>query len=68
MSYELYYDTGGHGGPYPDHDTACIIAQELLKGCCATRSIEVRPRNSPKRGGYSDAHSESTYVRKVNKC
>lgn len=32
MSYELFYSTGGHGGPYPNLRAAWVQAQKLILG------------------------------------
>lgn len=63
-TYELYYDNGGHGGPYANHADACAAAERLLWGCRSMRAVEVRPRNSSHTGGYDERHHGSTYVQK----
>lgn len=43
---ELFYSTGGHGGPYPDLDTAVQAAKRLLEGNPNERWIEVRSNST----------------------
>lgn len=61
-SFELYYNTGGHGGPYPDLAAAEIAAKRMLAGCRSLYSVEIRPRNSPVLGGYGESHKGSRYI------
>jgi len=62
MEYELYYNYGGHGGPYPDYDTAVQTAKNLLNGSKLLHTVEVRPRKALVCGGYGERHYGSTYV------
>lgn len=64
MQFELYYNNGGHGGPYSNHTKACVAAQSLLWGSHTMSRVEVRPRNSRVIGGYGEHHIGSTYVSK----
>ena len=41
MKYELFYGSGGHGGPYTGLRTAITTAKRLLKGCQSERTIYV---------------------------
>jgi len=43
--YELFYSTGGHGGPYRSTFEAKLQALRLLQGNPSERSITVRPAN-----------------------
>lgn len=40
--YELFYSSGGHGGPYPSIEEAEKAAKRLLCGNKKEHSIEVR--------------------------
>ena len=40
--YELFYGSGGHGGPYATIDDAERRAEALLRGSRTERSIEIR--------------------------
>lgn len=40
-SYELFYDTGGHGGPYFGFTKAKTAARQLLAGCPSINRIHV---------------------------
>ena len=42
MNLELHYSTGGHGGPYPDLETAIDRAKALLLGNRRETRIDVR--------------------------
>ncbi len=66
--YELYYSTGGHGGPYHGYEFAINAAKRLMfhDTSKTMNIIEVRPRNSLAIGGYSDHNHGSTYV-KINR-
>lgn len=44
--YELYYSTGGHGGPYLTQFDARIKALRLLKGNLIEQWIEIKNRNT----------------------
>lgn len=46
--YELYYSTGGHGGPYKDLRTARAAAKRLLKGNPNERYIRIVTRSTGK--------------------
>lgn len=41
MKYELFYGSGGHGGPYPNIREAISRAKALLKGSALERVIKV---------------------------
>lgn len=43
--YELFYGTGGHGGPYPSLESAIRKAIALLRGSPSEHIIEVKPRS-----------------------
>ncbi len=63
-SFELYYDTGGHGGPYsPDLAMAVSHAKRLIAGCPSINAIEIRPchANAPI-GGFSRKNIHSVFV------
>ncbi len=64
MHFEMFYDTGGHGGPYcsPNFDLIKARAFDLLRGCPTIHAIEIRPYNSMAIGGYSAHNNASTYV------
>jgi hypothetical protein len=47
MQYELFYGTGGHGGPYKDLITAKDAAARMLAGNKNEYKVDVRPRGSP---------------------
>lgn len=40
---ELFYGSGGHGGPYPSKTVAVCRARELLAGSPTEKHIYVRP-------------------------
>ena len=44
--YELYYSTGGHGGPYKTQFIARIRALEMLEGNLTERWIRIVRRNT----------------------
>lgn len=70
MKYEMYYNSGGHGGPYSDLIMAEQRARDLIKGDKSgkTTSIEIRPHNSKAIGGYSANNKGSIYIEtKVHK-
>ncbi len=52
MTYELFYGTGGHGGPYQSYDEAKERAIALLRGSQSERSITIHTRTSEGVGGY----------------
>jgi hypothetical protein len=64
--YELYYNTGGHGGPYKTLEYACLQAVDTIKGSQSITAIEIRPYDSVYRGGYGDWHSDSRYVQVID--
>ena len=45
-SFELYYDTGGHGGPHGDLLMAIAYAKQLLAGSETLTAVEIRPRHA----------------------
>lgn len=44
--YELFYSTGGHGGPCPTEFEAKLRALRMLSGNCNERWIAVRNRET----------------------
>ena len=62
MKYELYYDDGGHGGPYESLEIAWQTARSIIEGGRHTHAIEIRPRSSLFLGGYKDKRSGSYYL------
>ena len=44
--YELYYSTGGHGGPHKTAFEARLSALRMLDGNLNERWIEIRDRNT----------------------
>jgi len=44
MRYELFYDCGGHGGPYEGLQNAIKAAERLLNGCRTMTSIQIKKR------------------------
>lgn len=44
--YELYYGTGGHGGPYPTLEDAMQSAERLLAGSKTEQTIRVVNRQT----------------------
>jgi hypothetical protein len=54
MTYELFYGTGGHGGPYHSYDEAKSRAIALLKGSASEVSITIRFRDANGVSGYGD--------------
>ncbi len=67
-TFELYYNTGGHGGPHPDIIMAETYARNLIAGDTSGRlsSVEIRPRNSKAIGGYAPNTPGSTYIERVS--
>ncbi len=65
MKYELFYSTGGHGGPYNNSDLAIDAAKRLILGdkSNSLNIIEARPVKSLAIGGYSDHNHGSCYVK-----
>ena len=61
MKYELYYNTGGHCGPYPNFKEAEKAAKDKLNGCKLMTSIEIRNTNSTFRGGFNGANHGSFF-------
>ena len=45
---ELHYSSGGHGGPYPDMDSAKAAAKRLMRGRPAEHHIDIRPSSTSK--------------------
>ena len=60
--FELYYATGGHGGPYRGLANATEAAHRLLLGHTNERAIEIRPMTSPTHGGYHSSNEGSYYI------
>lgn len=60
MTYEIYYNDGGHGGPYQDFEAAYRAAKSRLLG--STTTIEMRPRNSKAIGGFGRHNKGSFYL------
>jgi hypothetical protein len=44
MTYELFYDTGGHGGPYGLSD-AFERSKAMLRGCNSMSSVRIVERS-----------------------
>lgn len=45
MQYELYYSTGGHGGPYPSAFAAKLAALTALSGNINESHIDIKTRS-----------------------
>ena len=45
MSYELFYSTGGHSGPYPNVFEAKMVALRLLAGNKDEKWIDIKTRD-----------------------
>ena len=54
MTFELFYATGGHGGPYEAYDSAKYRAIAMLRGCASERSIQIKERTASGIGGYGN--------------
>ena len=52
--HELFYGTGGHGGPYPSHEAAAKRAAQMLRGSRSETTIHIKPRTKEGVGGYGD--------------
>lgn len=52
ITYELFYSTGGHGGPYTDLAAARAMAHAMLSSNLVMHAIEIRPRCAEGVGGY----------------
>jgi hypothetical protein len=55
--FELFYSTGGHGGPYPNISAAEEAARRLIKGSGGGRGdrerrIDIRVYDANAPGGY----------------
>lgn len=53
--YELFYNDGGHGGPYLSLDQAIRRAKQLIAGSSSTTSITIHPYSATGIGGYGPA-------------
>jgi hypothetical protein len=53
--YELFYSSGGHGGPYWSTIEARAAAERLLLGCPAMQSVDIVERCATAPGGYGRA-------------
>ena len=62
MTYELFYGSGGHSGPYHDLQSAKDRAARLLGGSKSETHIYIQPRLAEGIGGYGKPIG---YVRKV---
>lgn len=51
-SYELFYSTGGHGGPYLDIQAAREAARNYLDTCRGTVSVSIVQRDPNGIAGY----------------
>lgn len=51
-TYELFYWTGGHGGPYTGYETAKDRAIQLLQGSASELVISIHPRDIHGIAGY----------------
>lgn len=61
---EIYYNDGGHCGPFQTFHEAYVYAVRILKGSQVTTRIEIRPRDSKAIGGYASGNDGSFYVTK----
>ena len=61
---EIYYNDGGHCGPFADFHSAYCYAIKTLRGSESTTRIEIRPAGSTARGGYASGNDGSYYVTK----
>lgn len=52
MSYELFYDCGGHSGPYHTLEQATSTAKAKLAGMQSMQSVDIRFRDPEGIGGY----------------
>lgn len=52
MRYELFYGSGGHGGPYSNLGTAVTAAIDKLHGSRTERRIDVCPRTVDSPNGF----------------
>jgi hypothetical protein len=59
---EVYYDDGGHSGPFTNFHLAYTYALRVLKGSTSTKSVEIRPRDSKAIGGFANGNDGSFYV------
>ena len=64
LDSKIYYDDGGHAGPFPDFHAAYAYAVRVLKGSRTTGKIEIRPPAPAVIGGYASGHKDSFYVTK----
>ncbi len=62
MTYEVYYNDGGHCGPFAEFSDAYAHALKVLKGTRFTRIIEIRYTNDTVTGGYVPKNPRSFYV------
>ena len=65
MTYELYYSSGGHGGPHHGSKAAEDFARRFIRGHNGrTSCIEIRPHTSTEVGGFGPRHRGSIYIKK----
>lgn len=55
MTYELFYGTGGHGGPYQDLQSAIHAAYDRLRGNRSEVWIAIHPCTGGGIGGYGES-------------
>jgi hypothetical protein len=64
MTYEIYYSTGGHCGPFDSLKEASDYALKYLNGLSQQKvAVEIRPENSGITGSFKDGRLCSLYVR-----
>jgi hypothetical protein len=54
-SYELFYNDGGHGGPWIGLDDAIRQAKRIIAGSPSTTAITIHPHSATGMGGYGPA-------------
>lgn len=67
MKYELYYSTGGHGGPYRSPEEAEEWAKRHLSGDKRMKTVEIRPYDSKATGGFKPGNPGSKYIHATDK-
>jgi hypothetical protein len=61
-TYELYYNDGGHCGPFYQLHLAVEHAERMIAGCVKTTRVEIRPDSSGAIGGYAPSNPGSRYI------
>jgi len=65
MMYNLFYSSGGHGGPHHGLRAAKEFAHRFIRGHAGrTSCIELRPHTSTEVGGFGLMHKDSIYLHK----